>query len=81
MRKLLVLAFAMMVGVAAHANGNLYWEDDRFELGKRSDETATEYEMRVCEARKVLEESRAYIDSNMLWVDNQDFQKTLDKYH
>lgn len=74
--KHLVIAFALVMGSTAYA-GDLYWEDDRFEVGKRYDESASEYEARICDARKILEEAGAYIDSNMIWVDNRDFQRSM----
>ena len=77
MKKMLAIAFVMLLGVTAQANGKLYLEDAQYELGKRSDETATEYEARICEARKMWSEAEAYIDSNMMWTDDKDFQRTL----
>ena len=71
MKHLLVIAFALMVGSVAYAGS-----DARY--GKQADETAREYEARICEARKTWEEAATYIDSNMIWADNRDFRKTME---
>jgi len=74
---MLAIALAMLVSAAAQASGDMDWDDDRFEVGRHNDETAVEYEARICEARKVWQAGYTHIDSNMLWSDDRDFQRTM----
>lgn len=72
--KTLVFAIAMLGLSIAHADNDVWDTHKVSDYGRKSGETAAQYEERICEARRTLEAARWYIDSNMLWVDNRDFQ-------
>ena len=41
--------------------------------GQQKGETNAQYEARIAEAKRTLEVAQGYIDSNMLWADNDDY--------
>lgn len=72
--KTLVFAIAMLGLSIAHADKDVEGTHEVSDYGRKLGETSAQYETRICDARRILEAARWYIDSNMMWVDNSDFQ-------
>ena len=87
--KTVVFLVALLAGSVAFAYG-----EQNVGFGRHVQETAVEYEDRICAAkrqleltklalqqaeRNLLDETHTYIESNMMWADDDEFQRTVTK--
>ena len=78
MKKMIFAALlAVMAGTAwaAEAETDIMTPAERCEAkyGQQAGESNTAYEERIEDAKRTLKAARGYIDSNMLWYDENDY--------